>query len=100
MSVTIKLGVMGWEKLSRDCRKCAKRIHDQCYTPQKKDMVITSIAEGNHAIDSFHYVYKAFDFRKEDIPLIALRKAAGPDFDVIASKNGAVHAEHDPKQKP
>jgi hypothetical protein len=62
-------------------------------------MYITSIQEGNHGVGSFHYLdpADAFDFRRLNVPMDELRAAAGPDFDVVVSANGAIHCEYDPK---
>jgi len=97
MGVLYKQGVMG--RLSRTCRKCLGRIHDQCFAPLDLDMVITSVQEGTHGAGSLHHMDpgEAFDFRRLNIALKKIKAAAGPGFDVVKSHAGACHVEHDPK---
>lgn len=67
------------------------------------EMVVTSVTEGKHQLGSLHYKGLAFDLRISawtpsmvDNVVIAIKKALGPDWDVVLETDH-VHIEHDPK---
>jgi hypothetical protein len=66
------------------------------------DMIVTSITDGKHSLNSLHYVGFAFDLRiplerKEDYAA-ELRLALTDEFDVLA-EGDHVHVEFQPKFK-
>jgi hypothetical protein len=68
------------------------------------EMVITSVAEGQHSPSSRHYTGQAFDMRRHTIPAewiddfcVELRKRLGDEFDVVVEPSH-IHVECDPKK--
>ncbi len=68
-----------------------------------KEIVITSIFDGNHGKHSLHYVGRAFDMRiwiyshdELSVLIDKLREALGEDYDVVLESDH-IHIEYDPK---
>jgi hypothetical protein len=73
------------------------------------DLVVTSLLDGNHRWASLHYSGCAFDVRTKAFPtdeakltaVADLKRALGPDFDVLLEHLGKVnehcHGEFQPK---
>lgn len=93
----LKMGV-DVSRLKRPIRRALGPI-DEVYRSLGVEAVITSTYEGVHRPDSLHYADLAVDVRKAPIAarriLAGLRKALGPDYDVVASE-ACIHVEYDP----
>jgi len=78
-----------------------EEIHRTKKTEQPENLIITSVNDGRHKIDSKHYKNQALDLRsknfKDEIDkadfMEALSKALGPKFTVIYEFPGGV-SEH------
>ncbi len=67
------------------------------------DLIVTSLLEGDHNVDSLHYKGLAVDIRIRHLSKVdqataaaRLRVALGPEYDVILEKTH-IHVEFDPK---
>lgn len=101
--IRIKPGVR-WEGLRPEA-VLGIVLADQVYAGQGvREMWVTSITEGRHRPDSFHYRGLAFDLRIHNVPqalrgplVSRLREVLGDDeWDVILEPDH-VHCEYDPK---
>jgi len=111
MAVYQKIDVQGrellhhmlWKLFGYICRK---------YKEKNKDVHITSIAEGLHREGSFHYIYRAIDFKREGFIKKDIRimvndfctkygerlKVRTQDFDLLEYDDKDIfHLEFDPK---
>ena len=83
----------------------AALIVQSCY--DSASCTITSANDGQHSEKSLHYSGNALDFRTKDyfgdkrMLVNAVRKALGPEFDVVFEDEGTpnehLHVEYDPK---
>ena len=78
-------------------------VGEMVYSTFGKDLVVTSLMEGNHKPNSKHYVGQAADFRThffklEELPYVVedLRELLGEDYDVILETTH-IHVEYDPE---
>ena len=69
------------------------------------DLVLTSVCDGRHKIDSRHYSGNAVDLRIWSIGgsdvehlVSSIRRALGADFDVVLEVDH-IHVEYDPKHQ-
>lgn len=60
-----------------------------------EDLYITSMNDGVHLPESFHYTNRAWDQRKGSFSIDDMRNCLGPDFDVCNGK-GYYHCEYQP----
>lgn len=67
------------------------------------DVTITSISDGNHSLNSLHYVGSAVDLRiksvgTSDVELLVsdIRRSLGANYDVVLEVDH-IHVEYDPK---
>lgn len=66
------------------------------------ELVITSVNDGKHMVDSLHYKGRAMDIRTwyiqgRELQVVAeLKRELGPDYDVVLEKDH-IHIEYDPK---
>lgn len=72
------------------------------YALHGKELVVTSISDGTHSVNSFHYKGRAFDcrtryFTKDEQKDVVsdLKSALGDDFDVVLESDH-IHVEYDP----
>ena len=99
----VKLGV-SVHRLKKPMRK-AQRIVENVYLEHGEEAIVTSTFEGNHRVDSLHYVDLAVDYRQPQNPTLVLdtflnrlREELGEDYDVVYNKQARIiHVEHDPK---
>lgn len=75
----------------------------EIYRDLDAELIITSLLDGKHMPNSFHYKGLAVDLRtrhlsRTDKMLVAarLRLALGPEYDVVLEKTH-LHVEYDPK---
>ena len=79
-------------------------VTDSLFTECGKELVVTSLTEGQHSETSLHYAGAAFDFRiwefdeagLEDF-VADLRKSLGQDYDVVIEPTH-VHVEYQPRK--
>lgn len=83
-------------------------LAEQVYGAIGADCTITSINDGQHKSDSFHYRGLAMDLRIKDVRfeqresvITRLADALGPEWDVLwegkGTENEHAHLEYDPK---
>lgn len=82
----------------------AINIADGIYSIYGYEMIITSINDGKHSINSKHYLGFAFDTRIRDIKQIDvnhiyndIKIALGLNYDVVL-EDDHIHVEFDPKK--
>lgn len=66
MSIWLKIDVQGRDRIHHILWKLVGFISSY-YKSKGKDFFITSIAEGLHQDGSFHYIYRAIDFKRNGI---------------------------------
>lgn len=81
----------------------AINIAEGIYNIHGIEMVITSVSDGKHSINSLHYMGFAFDTRIREIPQATLnaifndiKTALGKNYDVVLESTH-IHIEYDPK---
>lgn len=98
MAVTLKRGV----RVSgmRPEIALAIQIADGIWQRQDRDLVVTSITDGQHSRTSLHYAGAAADFRIWNLDAQKardeLQEALGVDYDVALEKDH-IHCEFQPK---
>ncbi len=83
----------------------ALQIAYHVYNKQNKELVITSLNDGNHGWGSLHYQGSAVDLRtrhlttpEKRVILAEIKTGLGVDYDVILEKDH-LHIEFQPKEK-
>lgn len=80
--------------------------------PEFGDLVITSVLDGTHMVNSLHYSGDAFDFRTRHLSMpeearlaVLCRDALGPNYDVVVEPTPEnptvarhIHVEFQPKE--
>ena len=72
MTVWIKQGVCG--DLSQQAQKGLGKVALLYHRNNIQDLYVTSIREGNHSFGSLHYRGDAFDIRKGNMNIEAIKK--------------------------
>lgn len=100
--IKLKDGVT-WDNVDPDFRNTLETLVVQAFDEIDRDMIITSLNDGQHMAGSLHYEGKAADLRIWNLapndPKVVERRIAilvGPEFDVILEKDH-IHIEYDPK---
>lgn len=95
----VKLGV----DISRLRPKIRKKLTTICYWIEYwtgEEAVCTSTYEGDHRVDSLHYLNLAIDFRCKIncVKIVSsLKGDLGSDYDIV-NEVGHIHIEYDPKR--
>lgn len=101
MAIRIKPGV----NITGICPELvlALLIADGIWLAEGTDLVITCGADGKHRKNSLHYVTRAVDLRRRNLPAgraapvaRSLRTALGKDYDVVVERSH-IHVEFQPK---